>query len=137
MTAHWVVKPGPETRKTSLGQAFPFDTTVHYIAIHMHSYAESLELRDLTTGESVFLAKATPTEDGGGLADIEHYSSREGIKVYANHQYELISKYNNTSDVDATAMAFMFCYVKDPYFKRPSAEELGKRTSEFCGGVEQ
>ena len=132
MTAHWVVKPGPETRVTKLWQAFPFDTTIHYIAIHMHSYAESLELKDVTTGETVFLAKATPTDDGHGLAHIDHYSSREGIQVYADHQYELISKYNNTTDVDSTAMAFMFCYVEDPYFKKPSSEELAKRTNEFC-----
>ena len=53
-------------------------------------------------------------------------------QVYADHQYELISKYNNTTDVDSTAMAFMFCYVEDPYFKKPSSEELAKRTNEFC-----
>ena len=133
MTAHWVVQPGKETRKTFLGKAFPFDTTVHYIAVHMHSYAESLELRDLTTGESVFLAKAKPTEDGKGLAHVDHFSSVQGLQVYRDHRYQLVSKYNNASDEDQTAMAFMFCYVKDPNFKVPDAEELANRTNAFCG----
>jgi hypothetical protein len=131
-TAHWVVRPGPETRTTFLGKAFPFDTTVHYMAVHMHSYAESFELRDLTTGKSVFLAKAKPTPDGQGLSHIDHYSSVYGLEVYANHDYEIISKYNNTSDKDQTAMAFLFCYVKDPFFKIPDAEALARRTNEFC-----
>lgn len=133
MTAHWVVKPGPETRKTYLGKAFPFDTTIHYIAVHLHSYAESLELRDLTTGESVYLARTQATPDGKGLKNIEYYSSTQGIPVFAAHRYELVSRYNNTSNEDQTAMAFMFCYVKDPYFEKPDPGALAQRFEEFCG----
>lgn len=131
-TAHWVVKPGFEERHTRLPRAFPFDTRIHYISVHLHSYAESLELRDLTTQESVYLAQCKPTEDRTGLAKVDHYSSVEGIPVYASHDYELISRYNNTSDEDRTAMAFMFCYVADPHFKKPDAEDLALRSDEFC-----
>ncbi len=131
-TAHWVVKPGFEERHTKLPRAFPFDTKIHYISVHLHSYAESLELRDLTTNQSVYLAKCEPTEDRTGLAKVGHYSSVEGLPVFADHQYELISRYNNTSDVDRTAMAFMFCYVADPHFEKPNAEDLALRSDEFC-----
>ena len=33
--------------------SLPYDTTVHYIAVHLHPFAESLELIDLTTGKNV------------------------------------------------------------------------------------
>lgn len=132
MTAHWMVKPGPEKRVTQLGKPFAFDTTIHYIAVHLHSYAESLELWDKTENKSVYKALCQPTDDGHGLAKVDHYSSAEGLKVHADHEYELISHYNNSSDKDQTAMAFMFCYAADPYFKKPHPMQLAQRSDEFC-----
>ncbi len=131
-TAHWVVKPGREVRQTRLGRVFPFDTTIHYIAVHLHSYARSLELRDLTTGQVVFRAEAEPTPNGTGLARVDHYSSVQGIKVYADHGYQLESVYENSTEGDVTAMAFMLCYVKDPFFARPSQEQLRRLSEVFC-----
>jgi hypothetical protein len=132
MTAHWMVHPGPEKRVTPLARPFKFDTRLHYISVHLHAYAESLELWDKTENRSVYKAVCTPTADGKGLADVSHYSSSEGLPVYANHEYELISHYNNRSDKDVTAMAFMFCYAADPYFKKPQPAELARRSEEFC-----
>jgi hypothetical protein len=132
MTAHWLVKPGKERRVTPLRRPFRFNTRIHYIAVHLHSYAESLELWDKTENRSVYKALCKPTEDRQGLAEVDHYSSVEGIPVYTDHDYELISTYNNTSDKEQTAMAFMFCYVADPYFEKPDPEELARRSEEFC-----
>ncbi|MGE4605458.1 MAG: hypothetical protein AAEJ52_01805 [Myxococcota bacterium] len=41
-----------------------------------------------------------------------HVSSADGIPIYRDHEYELISTYNNTSGVDQDAMATMFLYVR-------------------------
>jgi hypothetical protein len=89
----------------------PYDTTVHYIAAHVHPFAESIELRDLTSDETIFKAKATQTS-GVGLASVEHFSSVEGVPLYKDHEYELISVYDNTSSVDQDAMATMLLYLK-------------------------
>ncbi len=132
-TSHWVVNPGSEVRRTRLAKPFPTDTTVHYISIHMHPYGKSLELRDLTTNTSVYKALCHATEDGEGLAEVDHYSSVEGIKVYKDHEYELVCHYDNTSGKPQTAMAFMFAYVRDVDFKKPDPEALALRTAEFCG----
>lgn len=129
MTAHWIVKPGEDVRTTPLRRPFKFDTRIHYISAHLHGYAESLELRDVTENKSVYKVLCKPTPDGEGLAEVGHYSGSDGIPVYAAHDYELISHYNNTTGKDKTAMAFMFCYVADPYFERPSSQELAKRTT--------
>ena len=136
-TSHWLVRPGRDLRLTRLGKIFPFDTTLHYISVHLHSYARYLELRDLTTGEVVFRAKAERTSNGTGLARVDHYSSVDGLKVYAEHEYELECLYENTTDQEVTAMAFMLCYMKDVRFSRPSAEQLRLISEEFCapGGV--
>jgi hypothetical protein len=70
-----------------------FDTTVHYIAVHLHPFAESLELVDLTTGESVFKSKARNFDDKIGLEEVEFFSSEEGLPIYKDHEYELVSTY--------------------------------------------
>lgn len=132
MTAHWTVKPGKEKRVTQLQRPFKFDSRLHYISIHLHSYAESLELWDKTENRSVYKAICKPTADRQGLAEVGYYSSEQGLPVYRDHEYELISRYNNTSGRDQTAMAFMFCYAADPYFKKPAAEDLARRSEEFC-----
>lgn len=132
MTAHWVVKPGRERRVTDLRRPFKFNTRIHYISVHLHSYAESLELWDKTENKSVYKALCKPTSDHQGLAEVDYYSSEEGLPVYSDHHYELISNYNNTSGKETTAMAFMFCYAEDPYFQKPDPEALATRSDEFC-----
>lgn len=118
---HWVVKPGREVNRTNVTHwlDLPFDTTVHYIAVHLHPFAESLELRDLTTGETIFKSHARPAAKGIGLAHVDHFESVEGIPLFASHQYELVSVYDNTSGVDQDSMAVMYLYLLDREYRRP------------------
>jgi len=58
------------------------------------------------------LTKATPSPEGIGLAHVSHVSSVDGIKLYRDHEYDLVSTYNNTSGIDQDAMATMFLYVR-------------------------
>ena len=46
-SGHWVVPPGRQENRTLVTEwlNLRFDTTVHYIAVHLHPFAESLELR--------------------------------------------------------------------------------------------
>lgn len=120
-SGHWVVKPGREVRHTPVAgyMRVPYDTTVHYIAIHLHPFAVSLELRDVTTGESVFRSQAEAPDDKIGLARVEHFSSQEGLPIYHDHSYELVSVYENTSGVDQDSMAVMFLYHYDKEFVKP------------------
>ena len=62
--------------------------------------AESLELRDLTTGETVFKSRARGPLMQIGLEHVEHYSSESGIQVFKDHQYELVSVYDKDGIVD-------------------------------------
>jgi len=119
--AHWVVKPGREENHTLVTQMLklPYDSTLHYASIHVHPFAESLELRDLTTGTSVFKAMIRQIEGKIGIAHTEHFSSAKGIPVYKGHQYELVSVYNNTTNVDQDSMAVMTAYLYDREFKNP------------------
>jgi len=120
-TAHWVVEPGREVNTTLVTEFFnlPFDTRVHYIAVHLHPFAESLELIDRTTGETIFRSMARNSEDKIGLEEVEYFSSVEGVPVFKDHEYELVSVYNNTSGENQDSMAVMFLYLEDIQFKKP------------------
>lgn len=123
-SGHWVVKPGREIRHTPVSgyMRVPYDTRAHYIAIHLHPFAVSLELRDVTTGETVFRSEAAAPEGKIGIARVQHYSSEEGLRIYKDHAYELISVYENTSDVDQDSMAVMFLYHHDRNFVKPGVD---------------
>ena len=114
-TGHWVVPPGREVRRTLVTELLdiPFDTTIHFIATHLHPFAESLQLRDLTTGETLYESRARGPETGLGLAFVDAYSSADGIPVFADHEYEMVSVYDNTSGEDQDAMATFVVYLKD------------------------
>lgn len=120
-SGHWVVKPGREenrTRATTI-MALPFDTTVHHIAVHLHPFAESLELRDVTAGTSIFKSHARNLTGQIGLAQVDYFSSAAGVPLPKDHEYELVSVYNNTTDRDQDSMAVMYLYLLDKEFKKP------------------
>jgi hypothetical protein len=121
-SGHWVVQTGREVSSTNITKMLnlPFDTTVHYINIHLHPFAEWFELKDLTTGKTLFKSKIKGPKKGIGLEHIELFSSEKGIEMYKNHEYGLSVTYNNTSGVVQDAMATMFLYLLDKEFKKPA-----------------
>ena len=120
-TGHWVVKPGREVRRTRVTKhmRIPFDTTIHYMAVHLHPFSESLTLRDLTKNKDLWTCHPKMMKTGIGIDEAADYSSREGIAVYKDHEYEVVSVYNNTSGVNQDAMATIFIYLLDKEFKKP------------------
>ena len=123
-SAHWKVPPGRDVNHTLVTQwmDLPFDTTVHHIAVHLHPFATSLELRDLTADTSVFRSDVRNSADKIGIERVESFTSVEGIPVYADHEYELVSVYENTSAEAQDSMAIMFLYMLDQEFIRPKLD---------------
>lgn len=122
-TNHWVVEPGREENHTLVSPrlGLKHDVTVHHIAIHVHPFAESLELRDLTTNETVFRSHVTNRADRVGIVSAEHYSSSTGLTLFKDHEYTMISVYQNDSGKRQDAMASMFLYIRDQGFERARA----------------
>jgi hypothetical protein len=119
---HWVVPPGREVRRKNVTDILqiPYDTTLHYVAVHVHPFNESLELRDVTDGRTVFRSRSQAPEKGIGLAHVDSFSSVAGVPVYKSHQYELVSVYNNTTPVNQDSMAVMFLLLRDKQFHKPN-----------------
>lgn len=118
-TPHWVVEPGPMTNQTLVTKMLKlkYDTTIHVIDVHLHPFGEWIELRDLTTQETLFRAEAEQREDAVGLARVQSYVSREGIPVHADHEYALVTHYDNTSGTEQDAMALVYVGLLDKEFE--------------------
>lgn len=125
ITGHWSVKPGREVTRSSVTEhmKIPYDTTIHYIAVHLHAFAESIEFRDVTENKTLFFSKVKNYSDRVGLEEVEYYSSQEGIPVYQDHEYEVVSTYNNTTEEDQDSMAVLFMYLLD----KEKLEKISKR----------
>ena len=54
-----------------------------------------------------------------GLDHVEHFSSAKGIALYKDHQYELVSVYDNTTNEMQDSMAVMLLYMLDKGFNKP------------------
>ena len=109
---HWIVPPGHHIYTTEITPQLnlPFDTTIHYATIHVHPFARGMELRDLTTGTTIFRLNSQDWPDRVGVAYVEEFKSIEGIPIQRDHRYELSAEYDNTLDVETDAMAILYLY---------------------------
>ena len=110
---HWIVPPGHHIYKTEITQQLnlPFDTTVHYATIHVHPFARAMELRDLTTGKTVFHLNSQDWTDRVGVAHVDEFKSIDGVPIFRSHRYELTAEYDNTSSANTDAMAILYLYL--------------------------
>lgn len=131
MTGHWIVPPGRQVNASDVTwfMGLPFDTRMHYAAVHLHPFAREIALRDTTTGNDVFRAKATNPATGIGLARVDRFFSVEGIPLYKSHTYELVSVYDNPTHQNADSMASLFLGLDDPEFVKPTPQELVRRST--------
>ena len=132
-TGHWKVKKGREKNHTLVTDVLklPYDTTIHYIAAHLHPFAKYLELVDITAGKSVYRTNVRNLEGRIGLAEVAYYSSVEGLPLYKDHQYEIVSVYDNPTEFEHTAMAGFFLYLRAHDLEDTlSATRAGSRVDE-------
>lgn len=129
LTGHWVVPPGRQVNHSDVTwfMSLPYDTRLHYAAVHLHPFAESLALRDVTADKTIFTARAVNPRGKVGLEKVDTFLSREGIALLHDHQYELVSVYNNNTAENHDSMASVFLGLEDREFIKPTPEQLLKR----------
>jgi len=131
MTGHWIVPPGKQINHSDITWFMNLraDTRLRYAAVHLHPFARSLEMRDMTTGQTVFLAKAENPAAGIGLTHVDEFSSAEGTPIDHTHKYSLISTYDNPTNANADSMASIFLGLDDPEFVTPASDQLARASA--------
>ena len=82
-------------------------------------FAETVSLRDATSDQALFEATVERFPDRVGLANVNFFSSPEGLTLSAAHEYTLETVYDNPTNEDQEAMAVMYLYLRDDQFKKP------------------
>ena len=118
---HWIVPPGRQENTTVVTNWMhvPAGARVHFIATHLHPFAEVVTLRDATIDATVFEGHVERFSDRIGLQSVSYYSSKEGFDLNRDHEYTLTSVYDNPTDENQEAMAVMYLYLRDDEFKKP------------------
>jgi hypothetical protein len=113
-TIHWLVPPGRQVTSTEIALNLAHDTTVHYIWMHVHPYAESVELRDKTANQTVWKGSVRndPDPKRAEVLATDTYSSPNGIALHHDHRYEVIATYDNPTPRNVDAMASLWMYVR-------------------------
>ena len=86
---------------------------LHSAAIHVHPFATRIMLFNKTTQKPIFVSKVTNHQNSIGLTNIENFTSKEGIWLFANQEYEIVLEVNNTSKEDQDMMGSMFLFFYD------------------------
>jgi hypothetical protein len=135
MTGHWIVPPGRQVNHSDVTwfMNLPFDTRMHYAAVHLHPFATELALRDTTTNKDVVRARATNPMAGVGLTRVDRFTSVEGVPLYKSHKYEIVSVYDNPTKENVDSMASIFLGLDDPEFVKPTATLLARRSAILFG----
>ena len=116
-TGHWLVPPGRQVLTTEIPLNLAEDTTAHYMWMHVHPYAKSVELRDVTANQSVWKGgvQNDPDPKRAAVVSTDTYSSPNGLVLHHDHKYELVATYENPTPGYVDAMASLWMYVRsDP-----------------------
>ncbi len=114
-TVHWLIPPGKYQSRVAVDDQLdlPYDTTAHYVSGHLHPYAKSLALVDKTSGREVFVIRSKDFSDRIGVAEMEQWSSPQGVLLEKSHAYELVTTYENPTDKSIDAMSILYVYALD------------------------
>ena len=101
----YYVPPGRDVHETTL--QLPFTGRIHAMGTHIHPYGVSIELVNVTRGETVWKAVANRGDDGR-LVSMPVYTNIDGYEVNPNDEFKLIAVYENPTSKPVDAMAGVF-----------------------------
>ncbi len=115
LSGHWKINLGKQEFKSNITDQLSLKDTlrVHQITPHLHPFAETFALRDITTNNVLFNCKVINHKNKIGLSRTPAFSSIEGILLYPDHEYELLLRTNNTTNEIQDMMASMFMFFYD------------------------
>lgn len=115
LSGHWVIPPGRRVYRSDVDDQLQITDSLrlHAAAIHVHPFADWIELRNKTAGKTVFRSAIRNHNGRTGLERVAAFSSQEGVWLYADNSYEIVMGTNNTSQADQDMMGSMFLFFYD------------------------
>ena len=101
------VPPGLHSFETIF--RMPSSGTIHFMGSHVHPYAKSMELFNVSRSERVWQGSTHHNAKGVQIS-MDTFSSAEGYRVASTETLKIVSVYDNLTDEYTDAMAGMFIF---------------------------
>lgn len=115
LSGHWIIPPGKQyySYNTTEQLAIKDSIRLHQITSHLHPFAEKFILKDITTNTVIYECISKNYTKKTGIKTAPTFTSKEGIWLYKDHEYEMQLDINNTSGVDQEMMGSMAIFYHD------------------------
>jgi hypothetical protein len=115
LSSHWkIFKEQKKYTFNATSQLAIKDTlTLHQITPHLHPFAKKFTLKDITNNTTVYTSNIINHDKGIGLTSTSAFYSKEGVKMYPTHEYELELITSSTLEEPQDMMASMFLFFYD------------------------
>lgn len=127
LSGHWFISPGKSIYNSEVTKQLDLKepTPIHFAAVHLHPFAESLTFRDKTTDSIIFKSYTENYKEKIGLKKATAFSSEKGVMLYPDHKYELEVAINNSTNTVQDMMASLFVFLYD--------KEMHEKTKKYKG----
>ncbi len=115
LSGHWVIPPGRRIYRSDVDDQLQIKDSLrlHAAAIHVHPFAEWIELRNKTTGKTIFRSEIRNHNGRIGLERVAAFSSEEGVWLHSDNRHEIIMGTYNTTRENQDMMGSMFLFFYD------------------------
>jgi hypothetical protein len=111
---HFSIPPGHNVFESKISREdvadLPETFTIHYMRLHLHAFATSLELFDDTDGRLVWRGNVTTDVRTASVSRADFYSSTQGMRLQRDHDYRIVATYDNTTQETVDGMAVLQFY---------------------------
>ncbi|MFD0964130.1 hypothetical protein [Pseudofulvibacter geojedonensis] len=116
LSGHWIFSPGKHqyTYNTTEQLAIKDSIRLHQVTSHLHPFAEKFILKDKTTNTIIYECISENYSNKTGLKNTPVFTSKDGVWLYKDHEYEMVLNVNNTTNQDQEMMGSMAIFYYDP-----------------------
>jgi hypothetical protein len=129
----YMVQPGRDVKRIDF--RLPYEGRIQFMAVHVHPYGRTVELFNVTKGESVWKSVGSVKEDGQ-LQSMPTYRSEEGYPFTPDEAYRLEVTYENPTGTEQDAMGgiWVFFSTSDDRMPRPDMTGIPKPSAPAAPG---
>ena len=115
VSGFWVIPKGKSEYSYNVNHQIGVkdSLSLHMIVPHVHPFAERIHFIDKTTNKTLYTCDIENSTGKIGLEYTPIWKSKEGIMIYADHDYELKIEINNTSGILQDMMGSLFLFFHD------------------------
>ena len=96
----------------------PYDTHAHYITAPLRPHADSVELRDLSTGETAYDSARDAGDEATKTEGVSYFSGADGVALLKERSYLLVNHDDEAAMEEPDTTSAVLLYLRDKQYKK-------------------